>query len=1030
MHAFREDERLWDREASLWEMAQTVTLKRAVPSDNPMPEGMWQCGPTPAVNLSTQKLKAGLWGAPESLTLSLGKTDVWDRRQGWAKPLTLAEIREGAFSAANAGIKPTQSVGGYLLPEGGAAERYRYHGAYAFPCPKPVGQVILRCAEFAGARQPESAISCADGTARLALRHGQVSLETTWLAMMTRNLVAIRFAGQGLARPPALRLYRHRDTTGLGRQLRDDQYDYAADVGLDIPFGPPVAGKDDRFFWVRQRFPAEKTFPAGFEYVLMGLVVEDRVALEAVNDMCGMGTKAAERKTTGRAFSGIRIAGEENDSPGSAATAQWAQGRQQGTALVVVVTSAESGEPMEEARRQLLAAEGMGWDGLVAENAGWFHDFYERRERGRVFSGSNELLRLRMPFVFRSWSAAPDVMAESYLTHPDPTRYEADESYAMLGDSSPFHGLPCYNEIYCTGQHVLNRSDRVSYWPKLATHWLEAAKENARTVFGLPGAFGPTHGYLPPIKADAYAHCSSIWEFCMESPAQVLKVAWDTWDYGGDDGFLAGIVYPALRELAIFYAAYVTLGEDGKYHVIPTVSAEHWGWTYQFARNRDSSSALSLFRWTLEAAIQASELLERDAELREGWQDVALRLAAYPTTKDMEEAFRRERETRSEAAEIQGECVFPREWSVFGPVGADAPEPDFAGIGELPAELMIAGERLAARKGVFSRNRLDLGELLGGIESGKAAYLLADILADREMVATFSAGADWWMRWRFNGEVVCDTFPAGNRAHPPSLLDHRFTVHLKSGTNRIAVKVVGGTGSFMLVAGGPYEVRGELREPSWLARIAEEGCVYCGEAGVSPFESSFNFYHGVTPTLLADRIHLDSEPGEIEVMLRTARLTGGWRNRDVFHLLGAYPALRKGVLASQYFDAKPDEPIDTPEKLLEVIAEEPERLLNSRSGRIHLFPCVPPGTTIAFRDFQARNGFLVSAEMVEGRVTFVRIAARRDVLCQVMNPWPGRPLVVCGDEDGRDVAHEMDTVRGECLLFHGESGHSYRLAPL
>lgn len=1022
---------LWDMEPSLCEMAETITLERTVPPDNPMPEGMcWASAPPavmPAVNLSTRKLKVGLWGPPEQLTLSLGKTDVWDRRQGWEKPLTLEEIRQGTFSPANAGIKPTQSVGGYLLPEGGVAERYRSHTAYNFPCPKPVGQVILRCPDLAGANQPQATIRCADGTARLALRHGRAALEVTCLAMMPRNLIAIHFAGQGLEQPLSLRLYRHQDTSAQRTlyRLRDDEDDYAADAAWNGPFAPPEAETDGRFFWIRQRFPAEKTFPEGFEYVLMGLIVGSPATLEAVNNERDLGTKAAVRKSISREFPSIALDGAEYRAPGSAATAHWPRGEHQGTALVVVVTSAESASPLAEARRQLLAAEKTGMEGLIAENAAWFKGLYERRESGRVFSGSAELTCRNFPAIFQSWCAALDGMTGGFLTHFDPTLYEADEGYAMLADTSPFHGLPCYNEIYCTGQHVLNRSDRVTYWPKLANHWLAAAKKNAREVFNLPGAFGPAHGYLPPIKADEYAHCSSIWEFCMESPAQVLRVAWDTWDYGGDERYLAEQVYPALRELAIFYAAYVSLGEDGRYHVIPTVSAEHWGWTYRFARNRDSTSALSLFRWALQAAVQAAELLGRDAELREGWRQTAMRMAPYPTTKDIEEQFRRDQGAQAEVDAIQGDCVYPAEWALFGPVGKDTPEPDFTALAESPAELVIGSQHLTARTVAFTGNRLDLGALFDGRGPGKTAYLLADVEVDRAMDATFGAGADWWMKWWVNGEVVCDTLKDGNCMHPPSLFDHKFTVRLKSGRNRIAVKVVSGGGSFVLAAGGPRELRREIREPAWLAKIAAEGPVYCDVAGVNPFGNLFNYFHGVAPTLLADQIHLDSDPAEIDTMLRTAQLVGGWQNQAVFHLLGAYPGLRKGVLAMQYFDAKPDEPIDTAEKLLAVVAVEPERLLNSRSGRIHLFPCVPKGSTVAFRNFQARGGFLVSAEMREGRITFVRIAARRDVACQVMNPWPGQRVVVRREGDGQLVPHEVDTARGECLVFDAQSGCSY-----
>jgi hypothetical protein len=327
----------------------------------------------------------------------------------------------------------------------------------------------------------------------------------------------------------------------------------------------------------------------------------------------------------------------------------------------------------------------------------------------------------------------------------------------------------------------------------------------------------------------------------MEIPAQVMKPVWDTWDYGGDERFLAQDVYPALRDLAIFYAAYLTKGDDGAYHAIPAMSAEHWGWTWRFERNRDSVSALSLIKWTLKSAASAAKLLGRDAGARDEWLRIAGRMAPYPV--------------------------------------AQSPQ----------------------------------------------------------------------------GEVFTDV------------------------------------------------------------------------AGADPIGQRYNFFAGVTPTLLADEITLDSSPREIETMLRTARLVGGWTSGMVFHLLGAHPELVKGRPPSMHFEARPDVRIANQAQLLDVVAREPERLLNSRSGRIHFFPCLPPGATVGFRNFQARGGFLVSAEMVKGRPANLRIASRRNVACRFKNPWPaGRPAVKL-EPDGTRIRLNPDPAVAGTYVFAARAGQSYRI---
>ncbi|MBX7258961.1 MAG: hypothetical protein K1Y02_21545, partial [Candidatus Hydrogenedentes bacterium] len=168
--------------------------------------------------------------------------------------------------------------------------------------------------------------------------------------------------------------------------------------------------------------------------------------------------------------------------------------------------------------------------------------------------------------------------------------------------------------------------------------------------------------------------------------------------------------------------------------------------------------------------------------------------------------------------------------------------------------------------------------------------------------------------------------------------------------------------------------------------------------GVDPTTNDYNWFAGVTPTLLADEINLDSDPKQIEMMLRTSRLVKGWANRRVPALLGAEPGT------------------------------EAEQLLNSRSGRIHLFPAIPPELTIAFRDLQARGGFEVSAERVNGEVTFLQIRSRRDVECRLMNPWPGRKVVVRMIPDGSAVPHRMDNENGECIRFAAHKDNVYAIS--
>jgi len=158
------------------------------------------------------------------------------------------------------------------------------------------------------------------------------------------------------------------------------------------------------------------------------------------------------------------------------------------------------------------------------------------------------------------------------------------------------------------------------------------------------------------------------------------------------------------------------------------------------------------------------------------------------------------------------------------------------------------------------------------------------------------------------------------------------------------------------------------------------------------------------PTLLSDEINLDSPKEQREMMLRTARkLASAWTSAHTQILLGM-PAKQT---MWNIFDA--------------------ERLLNSRSGRIHLFPAVEPGTEVAFRNFQARGAFLVSAAKNAHEVYFLEVRARRDGVCRIMNPWPGRAIVVREAGKTETVASMVDQSNGECLEFAAVAGKTYSI---
>jgi alpha-L-fucosidase 2 len=173
-----------------------------------------------------------------------------------------------------------------------------------------------------------------------------------------------------------------------------------------------------------------------------------------------------------------------------------------------------------------------------------------------------------------------------------------------------------------------NHVEQHEPYTRLVESLMPMAAWNARVQFGLPGAYFPHSAYPVPSKVNPYPAPPWGYEIC-ETPWTVQSLWWQ-YKYTLDKQYLRR-VYPILRAAAEFLSAFVTRGEDGRYHIVPTVSPENWGATVDFRLNRDCIIDLALTEFLLDAVAEASETLGVDAGRRAEWRRVRHNLAPYPT---------------------------------------------------------------------------------------------------------------------------------------------------------------------------------------------------------------------------------------------------------------------------------------------------------------------------------------------------------------------------------------------------------------
>lgn len=599
---------------SLKNLAENAVFTRKICKEHPGGMGGPIMGEYPRITSKTTK--AALWGGGENLTLSLLKTDVIDRRYVDKDHFTMQDLIEAAYSEKNKDLNDMPLAGMTRPPfaaldkRGGRYNHALWSEVYPFPCQKPVRQMILRSPSMEGAQQPEAVQHMKNGMVTVHLEKNRQKMDVRYLMCMEKNVTAMEVDYNEMEGPLAFRLYRNLDQ-GHRRYENEDgtykkfvvytpadgdvpveYYDFEADKEINGHFEPPTCGQDGRFFWIHQVFPAEKTFPEGFRYVMMSLVSGEDAELVCYDMAKNLGSapfiprdgqgvlKVPGIRTTthpeifemmAKNYSYVAAA------PGVAAEAKLGEkGSGKVRIYTAVVTVNETKDYMERAKELLLEAEKQGFEGLAAENESWYDALYEKREEGRLLLGSTpeekkETQEILLGEVYQSWTSG-----HMGYCNPDPEKYEGSASYACYDvDTQSWHSLPCYNELFTEGVYFMrNQYEPKRQWPRLLTLWHDTLCEKARLKFGLPGMCA-AHGYLPAAAQSPWYMENNCLDFTMEVPAQIMKVVWNFWDYTGDEEYLRNTAYPLLKDLAVFYEAFARRGWDGKqFNLEPVVESD------------------------------------------------------------------------------------------------------------------------------------------------------------------------------------------------------------------------------------------------------------------------------------------------------------------------------------------------------------------------------------------------------------------------------------------------------------------------
>ncbi|NQT41536.1 MAG: hypothetical protein HQ581_28865, partial [Planctomycetes bacterium] len=325
----------------------------------------------------------------------------------------------------------------------------------------------------------------------------------------------------------------------------------------------------------------------------------------------------------------------DGDWPGMTYAVALAQNSQ--TKAVAIVTSFEADDPLQAAVK--LAADVLASDSaqLIAAH---------QRQWERFWSASG--VELDDPLFRDLW-----YRNLYFLRCVSKPGVECVGLYA----GSVTEGCPAWH-----GNHTLNYNAQQTFWSAPVTNHVELAEPYVRLidrymtrarwlcrqVFDFDGAYIPhvvlAHEPIDPAGCKSrngrqYLH--HVWGFTMGVPGFSVQNVWHRYKYAPDRDFLEQTAYPILRDVAIFQANYMdTCSADprqaGKVILAPSMSPEHWGWSKDFARNRNGAFDIAMFRFVFRAAIEGAETLDCDSERIARWKACLDRLPDYPTFGDEE----------------------------------------------------------------------------------------------------------------------------------------------------------------------------------------------------------------------------------------------------------------------------------------------------------------------------------------------------------------------------------------------------------
>lgn len=563
--------------------------------------------PDEGLLLGNGDLSVSVYQTADAIIWRFGKGDVWDRRHDLSEDPKPAHIKEIEHGVEVEGWKCPPYGGKVVATKSPPSDPQRMweicqgsppsYKNFPYPCPKPVGELALHFPpDLPGMTIKQE----------LVIEEAKVLIECAWPSGVRLyaeafippddNVLALRWrldnwgehTRMGNARPVWFSLYRWADPPApvfAEKQFLSCRHGTAKQNWTSekiTPLSPPCVTNAAGVWSVLQAFYPDPLFKNGFSYQMAPFVSTNTniepLKLPTSRDAC------------------IHLLPELS--------------AHEGLITVAITTSSDRDGPQEEIKR---IKQTIGQDLNAA---------FRRWASSNRVSASN--------FWASSSVAIEDPLLESLWYET----YHARRCAYRGGTVTPGLFLPSTVRDYSHwhGDYHTNYNLQSPFWGDYTANHIEIAeayfeainfflpigRKIARDYYNCRGVFIQLFGF--PILAENDP-CGIVPMGRMAyMTGWAMTQYWWRYLYTLDKQWLKTIGYPVIRDCALFYLDFLKKGEDGLYHAFPS-NMEEYGFTGNVKDLTDRYQVMRHMRYALRAAIQASEALGVDEELRAQWQD-------------------------------------------------------------------------------------------------------------------------------------------------------------------------------------------------------------------------------------------------------------------------------------------------------------------------------------------------------------------------------------------------------------------------